>query len=77
MFTKQADLPSHLGVVKISNLPALHEPKIDLYVLALIRHTGSRLTAPLLQSYLHEHYSQHVRIYTDGSATVTTAGDMT
>jgi len=42
MFTKQTDLPSHLGVLQIPNLPAwnLHEPTIDLHVLAFIRRTG-------------------------------------
>jgi len=53
---------------------SLHEPKIDLYVQAFARRTGSRLIVPLLQSYLKEYYSQRVHIYTDGSATATTAG---
>jgi len=46
---------------------------MDLYVLAFVRRKGSHLTV-LLQSYLNEHYSQRVHIYTDGSATATTAG---
>jgi len=45
---------------------------MDLYVLAFVRRKGSHLT--VLQSYLNEHYSQRVHIYTDGSATATTAG---
>jgi len=41
------------GVLQIPNLPAwsLHEPKIDLYVLTIIRRTGSSLIVPLIQSY--------------------------
>jgi len=76
MFTKQTDLPSHHGVLQIPNLPAwfLHEHNIDVNILAFVRLTGSHLIVPFIQSHLHDHYSQHVHIYTDGSATTTTAG---
>jgi len=44
MFTKQTDIPCHLCVLQIPNLPAwsLHEPSIDLYVVAFIRRTQWR-----------------------------------
>jgi len=76
MFTKHSDLLSHLGVLQVPNLPpwSLQQPKLDLHALAFIRRTGSHLIAPLIKSYIHEHYSHHVHIYTDGSATATTAG---
>jgi len=75
MFTKHSDLPSHLGALQVPNLPpwSLQQSKLDLYALAFIRRTGSHLIAPLIKSYIHEHYSHHVYIYTDGSATATTA----
>ena len=76
MFTKHSDLPSHLGALQVPNLPpwSLQQPKLDLFALTFIRRTGSHLIAPLIKSYMHEHYSHHVHIYIDGSATATTAG---
>ena len=71
MFTKHSDLPSHLGVLRDPNLTlwSLQQPKLGLYALTFLRRTGSHLIAPLIKSYMHEHYSHHVHIYIDGSAT--------
>jgi len=44
-----------------------------LYVVQVKRRTGSHMIVPLIQSYLHEHYSQHVCIYADWYATAITA----
>jgi len=77
MFTKHSDdLPSHLGVLQVPNLPpwSLQQPKLDVCALLIIRRTGSHSIAPLIKSYIHEHYSHHVHIYTDGYATATAAG---
>jgi len=55
MFTKHSDLPSHLGVLQVPNLPlwSLQQPKLDLYALTFIRRTGPHFIAPLIKSYIH------------------------
>jgi len=62
MFTKHSGLPSHLGALQVPNLPpwSLQQPNQDLNALVFIRRPGSHLIAPLIKSYIHEHYSHHV-----------------
>ena len=78
MFTKTELTHLNLTVetLQISNIPTwlLRIPTVDLTLLHFVHQTRSVFIAPVFVSHLHDMYDQFVKIYTDGSKTLTKAG---
>jgi len=62
--------------LRFSNIPTwlLRIPAVDLTLLYFVHQTRSVFIAPVFVSHLHNMYDQFVKVYTDGSKTLTKAG---